>query len=114
MVTVEAVGESGDCNGDDAVGSADITGVVLELFDGDGTDPDAASGGTFAGTSGCDANEDGTISAADITCVVLIIFNGPGSCGANDLTGVIQSDTPSHEEGIANYVGHAALHQKSL
>lgn len=71
----------GDCNGDGTVSSADITAEVLEIFDGDGSDPANASGGTFAGTTGCDSNEDGTIGAADITCVVLIIFNGSGACG---------------------------------
>jgi len=79
-VNVIVFGGAGDCNGDTSVGSADITAVVLEIFDGDGAEPGNASEGTFAGTAGCDANEDGS------TCVVLIIFNGPGSCGAGIAT----------------------------
>lgn len=71
----------GDCNGDGSVSSADITAIVLEIFDGDGVDPADTPNGTFAGTPNCDANEDGAVGAADITCVVLIIFGGPGSCG---------------------------------
>ena len=70
----------GDCNSDDDISSADITAVVLEIFDGDGTVPADASGGSFSGTTGCDANQDGSISAADITCTVLIIFKGPDAC----------------------------------
>lgn len=70
----------GECNGDQIVSAADITAVIIEIFDGDGDDPAAAAGGDFSGTPGCDANEDGTINAADITCVVFIIFDGPGAC----------------------------------
>ena len=80
------IGGLADCNGDATVGSADIIGVVLEIFDGDGSDPADASNGSFPGTVGCDSNEDGTISAADITCMVLIIFNGPGACGTSGVT----------------------------
>ena len=94
---VEVFGRHGDCNGNDAVGSADITALVLKMFDGDGVDPTAASGGTFEGTEGCDANDDRTISAADITCVVLIILNGPGSCEANGITSSTGSDRTYHE-----------------
>lgn len=72
--------QPGNCNGDESVSSADMTAVVLEIFDGDGDALQNVSNGTFPGTVGCDANKDGLISAADITCVVLIIFEGQGSC----------------------------------
>ena len=82
ILTVEIItSEAGNCNGDDTVSAADIRAVVLEIFDGDGTKPGNASGGTFVGKAECDANEDGIISTADISCVALIIFRGPDSCG---------------------------------
>jgi len=70
----------GDCNGDGETSSADITAVVLEIFDGDGTDPTDAQGGDFWGTYQCDSNQDGTINAPDISCVGLILFYGPLGC----------------------------------
>jgi len=96
----------GDCNGNETAGSADITGVVLELFDGDGSDPAEAANGTFVGTTGCDANEDGTISAADITCVVLIIFNGPGSCGLQDtIVRIGETSSTDYENVSLTFLG---------
>jgi hypothetical protein len=72
----------GDCNGDDKVDAGDISALVLEIFDGDGSVPENAPGGTFSGTTdGCNANADGVIDAGDISCTVLTIFNGPGACG---------------------------------
>ena len=70
----------GDANGDGKVDAADITALVLEIFDGDGSDPADTPGGTYPGTPACDANQDGNVDAADITCITLIIFNGPGAC----------------------------------
>ena len=84
----------GDCNGDQFVSAADIIGVVLEIFDGDGNQPVDVPGGSFPGTPvGCDSNADGLISAADIICVVLIIFNGPGACGGASAKAII---APTH------------------
>ena len=71
----------GDCNGDTAVNVSDLTAVVLEIFDGDGSSAAAAPGGTYPGTLYCDSNEDAVINVSDLTCVVLLIFNGTGACG---------------------------------
>lgn len=54
---------------------------MLEIFDGDGSDPATATAGSFAGGLGCDANGDAAIDAGDLSCTVLLIFNGPGACG---------------------------------
>ncbi|MCB0084080.1 MAG: hypothetical protein KDE47_24245, partial [Caldilineaceae bacterium] len=70
------------CNMDAAVDAGDISAVVMEIFDGDGTGVGTVAGGTFAGGPGCDANQDTVINAADISCTVLLIFNGPNSCSA--------------------------------
>jgi hypothetical protein len=74
-------GIRGDCNGDSLVDAGDIPAEVLEIFDGDGSDPLSVPGGTFAGDPvGCNANEDAAVDAGDVACTVLLIFNGPGSC----------------------------------
>lgn len=89
----------GDGNGDGVVNAGDITACVLEIFDGDGTVPGNAPGGTFPGTAGCDANQDAAIDAGDISCTVLLIFNGQGACvatTASDATTFPISATPAH------------------
>jgi hypothetical protein len=73
---------AGDCNNDHVVDAGDISAVVLEIFDGDGTDPAHTPGGTFGGNLGCDANGDNTVDAGDISCTVLTIFGGSGACTA--------------------------------
>ena len=72
--------QPGDCNTDQNVNAADVTALTLEIFDGDGTNPNNATGGTFMGGPGCDSNTDISIDAADLSCTILIIFNGPGIC----------------------------------
>lgn len=72
--------QPGNCNSDAAVDAGDISAVILEIFDGDGTGVATVAGGTFPGGPGCDANEDTAIDAADISCTVLLIFNGPNAC----------------------------------
>ena len=72
----------GDANNDGKIDAGDITALVLEIFDGDGTAAGDASGGSYAGCAGADSNQDGVIDAADIVCIVLQIFNGPGACGS--------------------------------
>ncbi|MEM7132441.1 MAG: PKD domain-containing protein [Chloroflexota bacterium] len=75
-------GLRGDCNSDGKVDAGDISACVLEIFDGDGSLPQTAAEGDFAGSSfGCDSNGDGKIDAGDIVCTVLTIFNGPEACG---------------------------------
>ena len=74
--------QPGDCNADTLVDAGDITALVLEIFDGDGSDPASAPGGTFPGSAvGCNSNQDAWIDAGDISCTVLTIFNGPNACG---------------------------------
>jgi len=71
----------GDCNNDAGVNAGDISAVILEIFDADGTAPDQAPGSSFVGDpDGCNPNSDGAINAGDISCLILLIFNGPGSC----------------------------------
>ena len=71
----------GDCNADGKVGAGDLSALVLEIFDGDGSAAADAPGGTYAGDPvGCDANGDALIGAGDLSCAVLIVFNGAGAC----------------------------------
>ena len=82
-VEISDVGQEilrGDCNNDETVDAADISAVVLEIFDGDNTSPNDTPGGTYPGTFKCDANEDVSVDAADVACTVLIIFDGQGAC----------------------------------
>lgn len=82
-VLIEPNTQTGDCNGDDLVNSADISADVLEVFDGDGNSSRDVTGGTFIGNpQGCDANGNNIIEAGDISCTLLLIFFGGESCGA--------------------------------
>ena len=72
----------GDCNADDAVKASDVSALVLEIFDGDGTKPAAVPGGTFPGDPiGCNANADAVVDAGDLACVARLIFGSGGGCG---------------------------------
>ena len=72
----------GDCNADNTVNAADVSGIVLEIFDGDGTNPAAVPVGTFPGDSiGCNANADAVVDAGDLACVARLIFGSGGGCG---------------------------------
>ena len=72
----------GDCNADNAVNAADVSGLVLEIFDGDGSNPAAVPGGTFAGDPiGCNATADAAVDAGDLACVARLIFGSGGGCG---------------------------------
>jgi hypothetical protein len=71
----------GDCNADRAIDAGDVSALILEVFDGDGSSPGAAGGGSFVGdVDGCNPNRDTLIDAGDLSCTILLIFNGPGSC----------------------------------
>jgi pimeloyl-ACP methyl ester carboxylesterase len=71
----------GDCNSDLTTNAGDLSALVLEIFDADGTNPLDAHQGSFAGRGdGCDANTDEVINAGDLSCLVLLIFNGRGAC----------------------------------
>ena len=72
----------GDCNADNAVNASDVSSLVLEIFDGDGSNPAAVPGGTFAGDPiGCNANADAVVDAGDLACMARIIFGSGGGCG---------------------------------
>lgn len=79
-VSIGSGTQFGDCNRDGNVDAGDISGVILEIFDGDGANVANVASGSFFGGPGCDANNDTIVNAADITCTVLIIFNGPNAC----------------------------------
>ena len=82
VVYSDGVARRGDCNADNVVDGADVAGIVLEIFDGDGTSPAAAFGGSFYGDPiGCNANADAKVDAGDLACVARIIFGRGGGCG---------------------------------
>jgi len=71
----------GDCNGDGLVDAGDLSGLVLEIFDGDGSNPMDTVGGTFAGNPvGCNPNQDYVIDAGDLSCTILIIQGNGATC----------------------------------
>ena len=71
----------GDCNHDGALTAADMSAIVLEIFDGDGVLPANVPGGTFNGDPiGCNANADSIVDAGDLSCAARLLFNLPG-CG---------------------------------
>ena len=79
-ITATPTHPRGDCNADNTVNAADVSGLVLEIFDGDGTNPAAVLGGTFPGDPiGCNANADAVVDAGDLACVVRLIY-GSGTC----------------------------------
>lgn len=76
-----SIPERGDVNGDFQRDAGDVSAVILEIFDGDGSKPSDAYAGSFAGTVlGSDANLDARIDAGDVACIVLMIFSGPDGC----------------------------------
>jgi len=80
----------GDCNWDGTIDAADMSAIVLEIFDGDGSDPADAGDGSFPGDSvGCNSNADPRIDAADMSCTVLVIFDETHACTGSqgDLSG---------------------------
>ena len=97
-VTINApAGLRGDCNADATVDAADLSGLILEVFDGDGADWLDAPGGTFAGNAkGCDSNEDTQIDAGDIACKIrLLIEGGDVQCSGGVATGSALLSLPS-------------------
>ncbi len=70
-------GKLGDCNGDGDVDAADLSALVLEIFDGDDVHPANTPGGTYPGNPiGCNPNQDMVVDAGDLSCTVRIIFGG--------------------------------------
>jgi hypothetical protein len=70
-------GKLGDCNGDGLVDAGDLSGLILEIFDGDDVLPKDTPGGTFPGNPvGCNPNQDMVVDAGDLSCTVLIIWGG--------------------------------------
>ena len=108
--------ERGDCDFDgENVGELDLSALVQEIFDGDGSSPIGAIGGTHDGDPiGCDADGDGDIGVHDISCVVLIIFTGncdvEGSSARNlDRPSEGDSAAPSYSSGFAVLDSQRAL-----
>lgn len=86
-------GQLGDCNGDNSVNAADLSALVLEIFDNDGMLPSDTPNvnpatGYFAGNAvGCNPNQDYVVNAADISCTVMIIFGDTGCTGVSSTAG---------------------------
>lgn len=69
-------GLRGDCNSTGAVTAADLSSLVLELFDGDGDFWLDTPGGTFPGNPvGCDANADTGVDAGDLSCTGRLLYD---------------------------------------
>jgi hypothetical protein len=67
---------NGDCDasGQDNVEIADLTGLVREIADDDGSNfIDAPEGEFFGSPQGCDANGSETINVADLSCMVNLV-----------------------------------------
>lgn len=70
----------GDCNADSAINAGDLSALVLELFDGDGSEASGTLNAGFPGSGiGCDSNADTLVNAGDLSCTVLLLF-GTSSC----------------------------------
>ncbi len=79
-------GTLGDCNRDTAVNAGDLTGMVLEIFDGDPGDPGSVAGGSYSGDSiGCNPNQDYLVDAGDLSSTVGIIFGGSVQADKDEL-----------------------------
>ena len=79
---VLATARPGDCNNDLVVNAGDLSALMIELFDEDGSVPADVAGSTFPGSPiGCNPNGDGAVDAADLICAVRMTFGGPGACG---------------------------------
>jgi len=71
-------GITGDCNasGDTQLTVSDLSRLVLEIADGDGTNfIDAPESDNFGSPQGCDANGNEVINVADLTCLTRLLGN---------------------------------------
>ncbi len=85
-------GVRGDCNSNGVVTAADLSSLVLELFDEDGDRWLDVRGGSFAGDPvGCDANAEEIVNSGDLSCTSLIIF---GDDCANRRSGTASRERP--------------------
>lgn len=88
-------GIPGDCNSDGVVNGGDLTAVVLEIFDGDGTLPANVPNPTFLGNPvGCNPNMDYVVDAGDLSCTVQIIWYGPAAT-CDGVTTLASTPSPS-------------------
>ena len=72
---------AGDANGDGRTDAGDLSALVLEIFDGDGSDWLRTPGGTFrAEPAGADAHRDAAVDVADLVCTSLILFDAASPC----------------------------------
>lgn len=67
---------SGDANLDGITDAADLTALLRELTDGDGTAVTSAGGGELTAPGG-DVNHDGLLDADDLEAIVAILFASP-------------------------------------
>lgn len=72
-VTNRAVG-NGDLNGDGVVNTEDLSVLVRELNDGDGTLVEDVAGGEYAGNAAFDVNGDGLVDQADLEELVTLVL----------------------------------------
>lgn len=68
--TTATVVRPGDLNRDGHIDSGDLSLLLNELFDGDGTDATSCAGGTLTSGAEADANGDGQVTAADVAGVL--------------------------------------------
>jgi len=86
-------GKPGDCNGDGVVNAGDISGLVLEIFDADGSDPANTPQSTFVGNPvGCNPNQDYVVDAGDLSCTILIIQGSGAACTGGIFTSLNAAD----------------------
>lgn len=110
-----AVGIRGDANADVTVDAGDLSAVVLEIFDGDGTGWLATLGGTFAGNPvGADSNEDQSITAGDLSCTVrLLLFGVNDPCAPVLRSGAKASLSLPSTLSVQNGVAQLPVHFKA-
>jgi Tol biopolymer transport system component len=79
-------GTPGDCNGDGLVDAGDLSGLINELFDPDGSDPSQTPSFWPGNPVGCNPNQDFIVDAGDLSCTILIIQGGgTAACASGTL-----------------------------
>jgi hypothetical protein len=72
---------AGDCDSDGRLSADDLAGIHAETTDGDGTNPESASGGDYPGNPACDANGDNVVDRFDQQCLDGKLRGVPDACG---------------------------------
>ncbi len=108
--TPTSTGIRGDCNSDTFVDAGDLSAEPLEIFDGDGFDPNAVPGGTFAGDPiGCNSNADSVVDAGDLSCTVLLIGSTPCVIVRGEAAGLAQLQIVPASSGKGANAGSVAF-----